>query len=219
VHASGNAGISSAIFHEYLLGFIALAAHIHNILGEREDHRAPRERFELERDPRPALGACRLILIMTRLSRTRRRHRALREIVGSESNDDRAVPRSHGATVSRYLGYRFLAREFEDGFNYIRRLEPHKFSFEISCQVDIVEQSPEITSTDLLKRLLRSFNMNRIPDGTAIGRLFPSFAEQPLRHMRIRFLQLFDQCRSALDMPADRQLSAWDELARAEQCA
>jgi hypothetical protein len=128
-------------------------------------------------------------------------------------------PKAMARPFQDYLGYRFLAREFEDGFNYIRRLEPHKFSFKISCQVDIVEQSSEITSTDPLKRLLRSFNMNRIPDGTAIGRLFPSFAEQPLRHMKIRFLQLFDQCRSALVMPPDRQLSAWDELARPEQCA
>src|SRR5262245_28209990 len=58
--------------------------------------------------------------------------------------------------------------------------EPHKFSFEISCQVDTVEQSPKIVSTDLLKRLLWRFNMNRIPDGAPIGRLSPSFAEQPV---------------------------------------
>jgi NitT/TauT family transport system ATP-binding protein len=36
------------LFREHLLRFVPLAAHIHHILSEREDHRAPRERFELE---------------------------------------------------------------------------------------------------------------------------------------------------------------------------
>jgi NitT/TauT family transport system ATP-binding protein len=36
------------LFREHLLRFVPLAAHIHHVLGEREDHRAPRERFELE---------------------------------------------------------------------------------------------------------------------------------------------------------------------------
>ena len=71
-------------------------------------------------------------------------------------------PKAMARPFQDYLGYRFLAREFEDGFNYTGRLEPHKFSFEIGCQIDMVEQSPEIISTDLLKRLLRSFNMNRV---------------------------------------------------------
>jgi NitT/TauT family transport system ATP-binding protein len=36
------------LFREHLLRFVPLAAHIHHIHKEREDHRAPRERFELE---------------------------------------------------------------------------------------------------------------------------------------------------------------------------
>jgi len=36
------------LFREHLLRFVPLAAHIHHVLSEREDHRAPRERFELE---------------------------------------------------------------------------------------------------------------------------------------------------------------------------
>ncbi len=36
------------LFREHLLRFVPFAAHIHHILSEREDHRAPRERFELE---------------------------------------------------------------------------------------------------------------------------------------------------------------------------
>lgn len=36
------------LFKEHLLRFVPLAAHIRQILDEREEHRAPRERFELE---------------------------------------------------------------------------------------------------------------------------------------------------------------------------
>jgi len=36
------------LFREHLLHFVPLAAHIRQILEEREDHRAPRARFEFE---------------------------------------------------------------------------------------------------------------------------------------------------------------------------
>ncbi|HUI22719.1 MAG TPA: nitrate/sulfonate/bicarbonate ABC transporter ATP-binding protein [Methylocella sp.] len=36
------------LFKEHLLRFVPLAAHIRQVLDEREEHRAPRERFELE---------------------------------------------------------------------------------------------------------------------------------------------------------------------------
>jgi NitT/TauT family transport system ATP-binding protein len=36
------------LFKEHLLRFVPLVAHIHQVLDEREEHRAPRERFELE---------------------------------------------------------------------------------------------------------------------------------------------------------------------------
>jgi len=36
------------IFEEHLLRFVPLAAHIRQVLDEREEHRAPRERFEFE---------------------------------------------------------------------------------------------------------------------------------------------------------------------------
>jgi len=36
------------LFSEHLICFVPLVAHIHRVLDEREDHRAPRERFELE---------------------------------------------------------------------------------------------------------------------------------------------------------------------------
>jgi len=36
------------LFREHLLRFVPLAAHIHRILDEREDHQAPRVRFEAE---------------------------------------------------------------------------------------------------------------------------------------------------------------------------
>ena len=36
------------LFKEHLLRFLPLVAHIHQVLDERDEHRAPRERFELE---------------------------------------------------------------------------------------------------------------------------------------------------------------------------
>jgi NitT/TauT family transport system ATP-binding protein len=36
------------LFREHLLRFVPLATHIHRILDEREDHKAPRSRFEME---------------------------------------------------------------------------------------------------------------------------------------------------------------------------
>jgi NitT/TauT family transport system ATP-binding protein len=36
------------LFREHLLRFLPLAAHVVQVLEERPDHRAPRERFELE---------------------------------------------------------------------------------------------------------------------------------------------------------------------------
>jgi NitT/TauT family transport system ATP-binding protein len=36
------------LFREHLLRFVPLAAHVAEVLEERPDHRAPRERFELE---------------------------------------------------------------------------------------------------------------------------------------------------------------------------
>jgi NitT/TauT family transport system ATP-binding protein len=36
------------LFREHLLHFVPLAAHIRQVLDEREGHQAPRERFEFE---------------------------------------------------------------------------------------------------------------------------------------------------------------------------
>ena len=36
------------LFREHLLRFVPLAAHVRQVLAERPDHRAPRQRFELE---------------------------------------------------------------------------------------------------------------------------------------------------------------------------
>jgi NitT/TauT family transport system ATP-binding protein len=36
------------LFKEHLLRFVPLVTHIHQVICEREEHRAPRERFELE---------------------------------------------------------------------------------------------------------------------------------------------------------------------------
>ena len=52
--AAGRVFATSAVeerkrlFREHLLRFVPLAAHVHQVLEEREGHRAPRERFELE---------------------------------------------------------------------------------------------------------------------------------------------------------------------------
>ncbi|WP_425126150.1 nitrate/sulfonate/bicarbonate ABC transporter ATP-binding protein [Burkholderia cepacia] len=54
------------LFREHLARFVPLAAHIDEVLGEREGHRAPRERFELELedhlDPRNADRALRVVI-------------------------------------------------------------------------------------------------------------------------------------------------------------
>jgi len=48
VFATSGVEERKRLFREHLLRFVPLAAHIHQVLEEREDHRAPRERFELE---------------------------------------------------------------------------------------------------------------------------------------------------------------------------
>ncbi|RQZ23749.1 ATP-binding cassette domain-containing protein [Burkholderia sp. Bp9017] len=53
------------LFREHVVRFVPLAAHIDEVLGEREGHRAPRARFELELedhlDPRSADQALRVV--------------------------------------------------------------------------------------------------------------------------------------------------------------
>jgi NitT/TauT family transport system ATP-binding protein len=48
VFAQANDDERKRLFREHLLQFVPLAAHIREVLDEREGHRAPRERFELE---------------------------------------------------------------------------------------------------------------------------------------------------------------------------
>ncbi|AUG22193.1 nitrate ABC transporter ATP-binding protein [Burkholderia pseudomallei] len=48
VYAQGDAGERKRLFREHLEHFVALAAHIRQVLDERAGHQAPRERFELE---------------------------------------------------------------------------------------------------------------------------------------------------------------------------
>jgi NitT/TauT family transport system ATP-binding protein len=48
VFAESDANERKSLFREHLLHFVPLAAHIRQVLDERETHRAPRERFELE---------------------------------------------------------------------------------------------------------------------------------------------------------------------------
>jgi NitT/TauT family transport system ATP-binding protein len=48
VFATSGVEERKRLFREHLLRFVPLAAHIHQVLEEREGHRAPRERFELE---------------------------------------------------------------------------------------------------------------------------------------------------------------------------
>ncbi|WP_081087757.1 nitrate/sulfonate/bicarbonate ABC transporter ATP-binding protein [Burkholderia stagnalis] len=54
------------LFREHLVRFVPLAAHIDEVLDEREKHRAPRKRFELELedhlDPRNAQQALRVVI-------------------------------------------------------------------------------------------------------------------------------------------------------------
>jgi NitT/TauT family transport system ATP-binding protein len=48
IYAQSDSESRKRLFKEHLICFVPLAAHIHLILGEREDHRAPRLRFEAE---------------------------------------------------------------------------------------------------------------------------------------------------------------------------
>ena len=48
VFAGGGVEDRKRLFREHLLRFVPFAAHVRRVLEEREDHRAPRERFELE---------------------------------------------------------------------------------------------------------------------------------------------------------------------------
>jgi NitT/TauT family transport system ATP-binding protein len=48
VFAHANDDERKRLFREHLVQFVPLAAHIREVLDEREGHRAPRERFELE---------------------------------------------------------------------------------------------------------------------------------------------------------------------------
>jgi NitT/TauT family transport system ATP-binding protein len=48
VYAASGVEERKRLFREHLLRFVPLAAHIRQVLEEREDHRAPRERFKLE---------------------------------------------------------------------------------------------------------------------------------------------------------------------------
>nr|WP_232431800.1 nitrate/sulfonate/bicarbonate ABC transporter ATP-binding protein [Burkholderia ubonensis] len=48
VFARGDDDARRHLFREHLVRFVPLAAHIDEVLGEREGHRAPRARFELE---------------------------------------------------------------------------------------------------------------------------------------------------------------------------
>jgi len=48
VFAQSDTNARKLLFREHLLRFVPLAAHIHRILDEREDHQAPRVRFEAE---------------------------------------------------------------------------------------------------------------------------------------------------------------------------
>ncbi|HEV2229011.1 MAG TPA: nitrate/sulfonate/bicarbonate ABC transporter ATP-binding protein [Steroidobacteraceae bacterium] len=48
VYAGSSTDERKRLFREHLLRFVPLAAHVIQVLEERPDHRAPRERFELE---------------------------------------------------------------------------------------------------------------------------------------------------------------------------
>ena len=85
-------------------------------------------------------------------------------------------PETAARASQDYLGHPFLVRKVDDGSNYIRRLQPYKFSPKIDCQIDVVEQSAEVPGTDLLKRFLRGLNVNRVPNNAVVARFPPSFA-------------------------------------------
>ena len=48
VFAASGTEARKGLFREHLLRFVPLAAHVQQVLAERPDHRAPRQRFELE---------------------------------------------------------------------------------------------------------------------------------------------------------------------------
>ena len=48
IYAQSDTEARKRLFREHLLQFVPLAAHIHRVLEEREDHQAPRLRFETE---------------------------------------------------------------------------------------------------------------------------------------------------------------------------
>jgi len=48
IYAQSDTEARKRLFREHLLQFVPLAAHIHRVLAEREDHQAPRLRFETE---------------------------------------------------------------------------------------------------------------------------------------------------------------------------
>jgi NitT/TauT family transport system ATP-binding protein len=48
VFAEADTDERKRLFREHLRQFVPLAAHIHRILDDREDHQAPRVRFEAE---------------------------------------------------------------------------------------------------------------------------------------------------------------------------
>jgi NitT/TauT family transport system ATP-binding protein len=48
VYVQANDDERKRLFREHLMQFVPLVAHIREVLDERDGHRAPRERFELE---------------------------------------------------------------------------------------------------------------------------------------------------------------------------
>ena len=97
-----------------------------------------------------------------------------------------ASPEAGMRAVQYYLGDLFLVREVDNGSNHVRRLQPNDLCLQVGRQIDVVEQSTKIPSADFPKRLLRGFNVKRIPCGAMTGRLPPSSTKQPLRYIRIR---------------------------------
>jgi NitT/TauT family transport system ATP-binding protein len=85
VFAQSDTERRKELFKEHLLRFVPLAAHIRQVLDEREEHRAPRERFELELEDhlnrheaektlRAAIGWGRYAELFSYSDRTRRFH-------------------------------------------------------------------------------------------------------------------------------------------------
>jgi NitT/TauT family transport system ATP-binding protein len=85
VFAQSDSERRKEIFKEHLLRFVPFAAHIRQVLDEREEHRAPRQRFELELEDhlnrheaektlRAAIGWGRYAELFSYSDRTRRFH-------------------------------------------------------------------------------------------------------------------------------------------------